>query len=178
MSSLQDQLLSAGLIDKKDAQKAKKQKRKDNNQARRSKEGVVDETKLQAEQARAAKQERDRKLNREREDAKQKKAIAAQIKQLITANAVDYRGEVEYNFTDGKKIKKIFISDDVQRQLTRGRLTIAKLGDQYYLIVSEVAERISERDDSYIVLANTKVEDDLDEDDPYKDYQIPDDLMW
>lgn len=181
MASLQDQLLKAGLIDTKKAKQANKEKRKETNVARRSAEPVVDEIKQSAEQARMEKAERDRELNRQREEALQQKAIAAQIKQLIENHRQSKdagKGDVEYNFTDGKVIKKIRVSSLVQEQIVRGVLAVVKLGDGYELVPRIVADKIAQRDEKAVIVANTKVQNQTDEDDPYKDYVIPDDLMW
>ena len=103
MPSLQDQLLKAGLVDKKQVKQVNKEKRKQTNVARRSAEEVVDEVKQQAEQARLEKVQRDRELNRQRDQELHNKAIAAQIKQLVDNNRQPKGGDVEYNFTVGKR---------------------------------------------------------------------------
>ena len=183
MASLQDQLLQAGLVDKKKAKKADKEKRKQAKVDRRSKEETVDETKASVQHARAEKAERDRELNRQREEEANKKAIAAQIKQLIQMNKVDKdRGEVGYNFVDNNKIKKLYVTDALQNQLSLGRLAIVRLLEnndiKYELVPTAVAEKIAMRDKQSIVLINENTSTETDEDDPYADYQIPDDLMW
>ncbi|QEY13415.1 MULTISPECIES: DUF2058 domain-containing protein [unclassified Cellvibrio] len=181
MASLQDQLLKAGLIDAKKAKQANKEKRKETNVARRSSEEVVDEVKQSAEQARLEKIERDRELNRQRDLELQQKAIAAQIKQLIENHRQSKgagNGDVEYNFTDGKLIKKMRVSPLVLEQIARGLLAVVKLGEGYELVPRIVADKIAQRDDKFVVVANTKQDNKVDEDDPYKDYVIPDDLMW
>ena len=178
VKSLQDQLLGAGLVDKKALKKANKDKHKQQMVAQNSKQFAVSDAKEQAEAKQQKKLNKDRALNQQRNDAAEKKAISAQIKQLIEVNSLEYRGEVEYNFADGKKIKKLAVTADVQRQLSRGRLAIVKLGDSYRIVVSEVAEKIAQRNDNYIVLLNTKEAEVIEADDPYADYQIPDDLMW
>lgn len=178
MKSLQDQLLNAGLIDKKTVTQANKQKRKQAKVQRHSKQEVVDETKVQAQANRQQKVERDRELNKQRDDKAHKKAITAQIKQLIQTNSIDHKGEIEYNFTDGSKIKKMLVKGAIQQQLISGRLTIVKLGENYHVVVNQVANKIAERNSDYVIVANTTVEADDNEDDPYADYQIPDDLMW
>ncbi len=181
MSSLQDQLLNAGLVDTKQAKQAKKDKRKAQKQQHKSKSAAVDETKAAAAQARAEKAERDRKLNQERKLEAERKAIAAQIKQLIEMNRQprSARGEEEtaYNFTDGKQIKKIHVSAAIQEQLSRGRLAIVKLGEGYELVPAAVADKIRQRDEVAVV-SQQVVDQASDEDDPYADYEIPDDLMW
>ena len=187
MASLQDQLLKAGLIDSKKAKQANKEKRKETNVARRSAEPVVDEVKQKTEQARAEKVERDRELNRQREAELQQKALAAQIKQLIenhrqpkgSDRKSENSSDVEYNFTHGKLIKKIRVAPAVQQQIVRGQLAVVKLGDGYELVPRIVADKIALRDEKAIVVANTKsIVEQSDDDDPYKDYVIPDDLMW
>ena len=178
VKSLQDQLLGAGLVDKKALKKANKDKHKQQMVAQNSKQFAVSDAKEQAELKRQEKLGKDRALNQQRNEAAEKKAVSAQIKQLIEVNSLEYRGDVDYNFADGKKIKKLAVTADVQRQLSRGRLAIVKLGDSYRLVVSEVAEKIAQRNDSYIVLLNTKEAEVIEEDDPYADFQIPDDLMW
>jgi uncharacterized protein YaiL (DUF2058 family) len=181
MASLQDQLLKAGLIDTKKAKQANKEKRKETNLARRSSEEVVDEIKQSAELARQEKAERDRELNRQRDLELQQKAVAAQIKQLIE-NHRQPKGagenDVEYNFTHGKLIKKIRVSKTVQEQIVRGVLAVVNLGEGYELVPRIVADKIAQRDEQAVVVANTKSSQQLEEDDPYKDYVIPDDLMW
>lgn len=186
MASLQDQLLKAGLIDSKKAKQVNKEKRKETNVARRSAEPVIDEVKQSAEQARHEKVERDRELNRQREAELQQKAISAQIKQLIENHrqpkGSDKKSEdskdVEYNFTDGKLIKKMRVSPLVQEQIVRGVLAVVKLGESYELIPRIVADKIIQRDEKAVIVANTKNQTQSDDDDPYKDYVIPDDLMW
>lgn len=187
MSTLQDQLLKAGLVDAKKAKKAQKEKRKTAKVQRHSKEQIVDEARVSAEQARADKVQRDRELNAERDAAAAKKGLAAQIAQLIEMNRqakveAGASGDIAYNFTDGSKIKKMYVSALIQRQLSRGRLAIVKLNESYVLVPAGVADKIASRDASYIVAHNNTAQDqaqeDGAEDDPYADFKIPDDLMW
>lgn len=181
MASLQDQLLKAGLVDKKTAKQIGKEKRKQSKVAKKSGEVQVDAAKQAAEAARAAKVARDRELNAQREAAARQKAIAAQIKQLIERNKQSKgpkgQDDIAYHFTFEKKVKKIFVSSAVQEHLTAGRLLIVGEGDHFELVPRVVADKIAERNPAMVVQPpenNTAV----DEDDPYADYEIPDDLMW
>ena len=189
MPSLQDQLLGAGLVDAKKAKKTAKEKRKQQRQAHKTGEAGEDQAiKDSAQAARAEKAERDRELNRQREQEAQRKAIAAQIRQLIETHRQPRlaRGdaEVEYNFTDGKHIKKLLVSPKVQQQIVRGQLAITRLAatanqdEKYELVPRIIADKIAERDPQALVVANTRPSDEPEDDDPYKDYIIPDDLMW
>lgn len=178
MSSLQDQLLKAGLVGEKQAKQVSKQKRKQAKIQNKSNQPVVDETKLKIQQDREEKAARDRQLNAQRKAEADQKAIAAQIKQLIERNLQSKGGgDQAYNFTDGTKIKKIYVSPAVFDQLSRGRLAIVRLGDSYELVPLPVADKIAERDASIVVSVSAK-QDQVDEDDPYAEYEIPDDLMW
>ena len=99
--SLQDQLLKAGLIDTNKAKKSKSDKRKQLQQQRKNKVEVIDENKLQIEQAKAEKLERDRKLNLKLKQQADQKALVAQIKQLILMNRQEMGDNGEaYNFVD------------------------------------------------------------------------------
>lgn len=176
--SLQDQLLKAGLVDKKKAKKAQRDKQIQAKQKRQG-EDVVDEAKDLAEKARQDKLNKDRELNQEQKAKAEKKAIAAQIKQLIEMNALDLsEADIRYNFTDGKKVKYLQVTELAQHQLSRGILAIAKLGDRYFVVPSVVADKISQRDENYIKYQADLQETEAEEEDPYADYQIPDDLMW
>ncbi len=181
MSSLQDQLLKAGLIDGKKAKQANKEKRKAKKVQHKSNTVAVDETKEAVAKAHSEKVERDRKLNEERKAEADRKAIIAQIKQLIETNRQPKEGgrdEVSYNFTDGKKITKIFVSPKIQQQLSLGRLAIVKLGESYELVPAVIADKISQRDENTVLSQQQAAAQAEDEEDPYADYEIPDDLMW
>lgn len=177
--SLQDQLLKAGLADAKAAKKIKKDKQKQSKRDRRSKEAAVDETKLQIQQSRSEKLERDRQLNEQLKAEADKKAIAAQVKQLIEVNRISRQGaDLDYNFTDNKKIKKMLVDKVMLDQLSRGRLAIVSLNNAYELVAAGVAEKIKLRMPERVIVCNEPSQDAVDEDDPYADFQIPDDLMW
>ena len=178
MASLQEQLLKAGLADEKKAKSIRNEKRK---QRKQQPKGAVqvNEAEERARQARLEKAERDRQLNLERQKEAEKKAIQAQIRQLIETNRLDRsRGETSYQFVDGKKIKKILVDDTMVDQLSRGRLAIVAIGDNYEVVPDKVARKIMERDETAVISMHDRKLDDAGEDDPYAGYEIPDDLMW
>ncbi len=178
MSSLQDQLLKAGLVSKNKAVQTKSAKRKQAKINRKHKIDSVDQDKAAAEKLMAEKAEKARKLNQEKNLKAEQKAIQAQIKQLITTNSqATGKPQISFNFTDNNKIKKIEVSNQIHKHLTNGLLAIAKEGEEYHLVPSKVAEKIAQRSDSAIIPLESASQE-IDEDDPYADYQIPDDLMW
>lgn len=178
MASLQDQLLKAGLADEKKAKAIRTEKRKQRKQQPKG-AAQVSETEIRARQAREEKAERDRQLNLERQKKAEKKAIQAQIRQLVESNRLDRkRCETSYQFVDGKKIKKLLVDDTMVDQLSRGRLAVVSLGENYEVVPDKVARKIMERDESAVIVLHDRNQDDVGEDDPYAGYEIPDDLMW
>jgi len=176
--SLQDQLLKAGLIDEKKANKFKKTKLKQTKQKQKNKIETTDEAKLAAQQAQAEKVERDRQLNQQRKAEAERKAVVAQVRQLVEMNRQPRDdGDIDYSFTDGTLIKRIAVTGTQLKQLSNGRLCIVKLDNEYELIPTLVAEKIQQRDEHTQILSNPSTET-PEEDDPYADYQVPDDLMW
>ncbi len=178
-NSLQDQLLKAGMINKKKAQSAKKAKHQQKVQAKKGELTEAQLAKQRAEKAKKEKIEKDRLLNQQRNEQAKQKAIVAQIRQIIQTNRLtDTEGETAYNFTDQKIIKRIYITEALINDLSRGSLAVALMDDQYHLIPKGAAEKIRQQDESYIIVLNDQAEDADDEDDPYADFKIPDDMMW
>jgi len=174
-NSLLDQLKKSGLVDDKKANKAQKAKHKQAKIQRQNK--TIDEEKLRLQQQQAEKIARDRELNLQRKKEADKKAIQAQIRQLIELNQIrDYDGELSYNFTDNNIIKSIYLSEAIHKQLSRGKLAIVRLSNDYKLVPTAVAEKIGLRDKTPIIQCETPQQDDTD--DEYADYKVPDDLMW
>lgn len=179
MASLQEQLMKAGLADEKKARAIRSEKRKQRKQQPKG-AAQVNEAEERARKARQEQAERDRQLNLERQKEAEKKAIQAQIRQLIETNRLDRsRGETSYQFVDGKKIKKILVDDTMTDQLSRGRLAVVFVDERYEVVPEPVARKIQERDEAAVVVLHERAQQaDQDEDDPYAGYEIPDDLMW
>lgn len=178
--SLQDQLLKAGLVDKKKANKVKQAKHQQTKLKQKNKIETVDEAKLAAQKAQAEKVERDRQLNLQRKQEAEQRAVTAQIRQLIEMNRQKKgKGDIAYNFADGDKVTHIYVDERQQRQLSNGHLAIVRLDGNYEIVPSSVSDKIALRDESYLVYC-TKGEPDtvVDEEDPYAEFQVPDDLMW
>jgi uncharacterized protein len=178
--SLADQLLGAGLVDPKKAKKARQQQRKQSKQQKHSKTDVPDETKQRLAQQREAQAERDRQLNQQRVEAERQKAMRAQVRQMLEHSGIRADGDVRFNFTDpvSKKIKHTYVNRKQQDQLAAGMLAICADGDKFVIVPGNIADKIAERFADAVVFRVDKREDTDDEDDPYKDHPIPDDLMW
>ncbi len=176
-NSLLDQLKKAGLVDEKQAKKGLQEKRRQERRQRKNKTNVSGEEKRRLRQIQAEKAKRDRELNLQRKQQAELKAGQAQIDQLIEMNRRSgHEGDVPYNFTDGKIIKTIHVSEAIHKQLGLGRLVIARLKGGYELVPAAVAEKICLRDKTRVIQCGGPRQSD--EDDYYADYKVPDDLMW
>jgi uncharacterized protein YaiL (DUF2058 family) len=178
MVSLAEQLLKAGLVDKNKVKQANQDKSKQKKIERRTGTQSVDETRLAALETQRKNAERARELNAQRDAAANQKAIMAQITQMVQKNRQSKgAGDIAYNFTHDKKIERIYVSAAVQAHLMAGRLVIVRLGDATELVPRIIADKIAERDAALVVRLN-KTSSEVDADDPYAAFQIPDDLMW
>jgi hypothetical protein len=181
--SLQEQLLKAGLADKKKAKQIKQQKHKQAKAQQRHNVVETNESKLAAEQAIEAKKAKDRELNQKTKQEAEKKAVVAQIKQLIEVNKQPRpKGDIVCNFTDNNVIKRMYVNQSTHQSITQGKLAIVKLNEGYELVPTPVADKIAERDDKCVVyradvLPEDKEKNSQDEE-WYGDYEIPDDLSW
>jgi uncharacterized protein len=202
-SSLRDQLLAAGLVTEKQARQAAQQERQRDfrkqpnpprarppqqqgapprgqsvQQQRLQPAPQSPSAKAEAQQAQAAKVARDKELNRRREDKAQRRARIAQIEQIVEQNRLP-RLETEdyYSFIDGKKIRRMSVDAQRREQLAKHELKIVRYKGHYAVVPAEIAERIRERDESMVVpLVEPPKAPEVDE--AYKDYVVPDDLMW
>jgi uncharacterized protein YaiL (DUF2058 family) len=183
MASLQDQLLKAGLTTKQKTRQANADKRKKNKQQR---SGVQHDATLQEQvkkdlaKAKVDKLTKDNALNEELNQQLAQKEKMLRIQQILTHQQIkNTLGDNIYNYTFGSKVKKLSLDAITHKALVNGRLSLCGLNDVTYLVTSETAEKLAELDANVVLVQNDKVIDEqADENDPYADYQIPDDLMW
>ncbi|MBB6113846.1 hypothetical protein F4826_000724 [Rahnella inusitata] len=175
--TLQEQLLKAGLVSSKKMEKVQRTAKKSRVQSREARAAVEENKKAQLE--------RDKQLSEQQKQAALSKEYKAQVKQLIEMNRItDAKGDIGFNFTDGNLIKKIYVDKTTQSQLISGRLAIARLlvdsngESEYAIIPASVADKIAQRDAGSIVLNSALSQEEQDEEDPYADFKVPDDLMW
>ena len=181
MASLQDQFLKAGLIDKNKVKQANQDKSKQKKDERRTGTHSVDEARLAALETQRKNAERARELNAQRDAGATHKAIEAQIAQMVQQNRQSKgAGDIAYNFTrvqaNVSKIERLYVSAAVQAHLAAGRLVIVCQGGSTELVPRIIADKIAERDATLVVRVN-KASAEIDADDPYAAFQIPDDLM-
>lgn len=149
-----DQLLKAGLVNKKQAKKAKLEQHRNRKQ---NKEDDTAAISSKAREEQAAQARRNRELNQQRAEEKRQRERKAQVKQLIEDNRLDQdeRGG-RYNFVEKNQIKRIYVSEEMADQLSHGLLAIAKLGDSYEVVPAKVARQIASRDKEAVIAFHVK----------------------
>ncbi|MES1928042.1 hypothetical protein SADO_02265 [Salinisphaera dokdonensis CL-ES53] len=181
--SLQEQLLQSGIAKPKQAKKARREKTRQAQAARRDPKTTGEQDALAREIAAkdAGKRDYDRRLNEQRKaqrEAQEKQQKAAQI---VEQNQIKPEGDgdnaVAYNYTDKGKIKRLMVSDAQRRNLAAGRMAIVRHRGKAALVTSAIAERLQPLIPNRVWLAAPE-DDTPDPDDPYAAFQVPDDLMW
>ena len=177
-NSLQEQLLKAGLVTEQRLKETRSDKRKAPKPGSKRGAGPDAEARRAADRALAEKAARDRELNRQRQEESERRARENELRQLIhTHRVVREGGDVPYNFTDGRTLKRLYVSRDHRARLVDGRLAVVRQDSFYELIPAEIAERVQGRDPARILVWNRPTPAAQGED-PYAEFQVPDDLMW
>jgi len=88
-------------------------------------------------------------LNLARNDAAQRKAIEAQIADLIEKHKLDrHKCDIGSNFTVERKIKKLYASPLQQKLLAAGSVALVRNADVFELVPAQVARKIAKRPDA------------------------------
>jgi uncharacterized protein YaiL (DUF2058 family) len=176
--SLREQLLAAGFVSKKQVKQATHQERQQEH--KKAKQHVVqtNEQKLAADKAQAAKAARDLELNRQQQEKAAKKALRAEVQQLVEQNREPKLETDDYfNFIDRERVRRICVTPALRERILKGDLMFVRYRGHYELVPPAIAQRVGERDPHSIVTLNLAPEK-VDENDPYKDFVVPDDLTW
>lgn len=181
--SLQEQLLQSGAAKPKQAKKARREKAQSEKAARREGKTPAEQQELarQVAQAQAQKRERDRQLNAAQKVQREARELEHSVAQIISRNRVeagaDDHDSVAYSYTIATHIHRIEVSDNQRQDLAAGRLAVARHRDTAALVPRSVALRLMEKIPEQVWLVSVD-EKSVDADDPYAEYQVPDDLMW
>ena len=178
-NALQEQLLKAGLASKQKVRDVKTQKRRNRKQ---NKDDGSEALKQEIEQKRLAQAEKDKALNEKRFAEAMEKG---QVRSLITefnklAVTVPAETEIKFNYTLDNKVHSVYITEALQKQLLDAKLGIVRHEDKTFIVPFKLAERVNllvPEWCGYLATLNEDVQE-AQEDDPYADYVIPDDLMW
>ncbi|MDX2495340.1 MAG: DUF2058 family protein [Desulfuromusa sp.] len=157
--SIQEQLLQAGLVDKKQVKKADHEIRMKNKKKRKGGGSAKDSEKQKLKQQQGERAKQDRQLNAERNQQAQRKADLAAAQQLIEANRLPVKeGDIVYHYVAGGRIKRISTQQDIADNLAEGRLGLAMDHGELVLIPAETVAKIMQRDKDSILSYNDPAE--------------------
>jgi len=171
----QDKFIKAGLVNKKQVNKANIEQRAKEKEQRRNKSDAPRDNAV--ELALQQKREQARQSNAQRDLAARENERLAQIKQMASMHRVKLgKGDIAFHFSDANKIKKIYLPKAIVDQLSVGALGIVKVEDKYEIVPAEIAGKIRDRHPEALLVLNTRQT--LDPNDPYAEFPIPDDYEW
>ncbi|WP_170272513.1 DUF2058 domain-containing protein [Litorivicinus lipolyticus] len=179
--SLSDQLQNLGLVDKSKAKKAAHDKRVTKKKKAKSKipdgPSTHELTAQAMAEAQVKKAEKDRAIEAQRKAKREQAERLAQARDIVKSNGTLAKGDDrKYRFTLDKKIKEFWVSNADFERLAKGLIGVVQMDKRWMLIDPEALIRVRERAPELAsFLAAPEV---ADPDDPYADYQIPDDLDW
>lgn len=181
-NALQEQLLKAGLASKQKARDVKTQKRK-------QKKAKVDDgsadLKQQIAQQKLEQAAKDKALNEKRfaeaSEKGQVRGLITEFKKFVIK--APSGAEIKFNFTLENKILSVYVDEKLQGQLQSGVVGIVRHEEKSYLVPHKLAERVNLLVPEWCGYlwqenADNQTEQASQENDPYADYAIPDDLMW
>ncbi|WP_067561098.1 DUF2058 domain-containing protein [Halofilum ochraceum] len=198
-SSLQEQLVQAGLADEESLNRSRQsgqrraggkrtggkraggKKKGSGRKSRQSGQPAGDQANRSAvapKTAERAKTETKPPSAPQREPSAEEKAD--RLRQMIRANRIDRAyAAVPYRFTQGARVREIAVTGTQQGRIARGELAVVSDGQRCELVPAKVARRVRGIDPAAVLVLNVGDErgGNTDED-PYADYRVPDDLMW
>ncbi len=175
--SLRDQLLKAGLVDKNKVQTLKQERHKKRKTLSKTAKANVEPTPAQRHMA--EKTARDRDINRKGQSKRERRAILAQVRQIVETHRIERAdAQIGFQFLENKKIRKILVTPVLHDQLVKGLIVIVRYKQGYELVGKAVAEKISQRDPSFVVTLESDTVQETKVEDCYAQYKVPDDLVW
>ncbi len=177
--SLREQLLKAGLVSEQQVQRAEREQRQQQYSAPRGKKPTgPTPQQLAAQKAAAEKAARDAELNRRKQEKLDKRAKYAEIKQLVATHQLPrIESEDFYNFQDGAQIRRVPVNPPLRAQLVAGTVAIVRCEGRFAFVPAAIGEQVGARVQKALLHLN-KPDAKPADDDPYKDYVVPDDLIW
>ena len=152
---LQDQLLKAGLVSKKQASKVNQEQYVQSKKKKKGKSVKKNVRKpiSQAEVARAAEVARNKEISRKQAEERKQHEKQAQIKQLVIQNRVERekKNGQAYHFALGKKIHRIFVAEEMIDRLCEGQLGIVQLDNGFEVVPAKVVRQVAERDKGAVI---------------------------
>ena len=112
-------------------------------------------------------------------------ALNLRIRELLDRHALnDRKAELAFNFTRENTIRRVYVTDEQRRRLAGGELAIVGFRRRHHLVPAKVADEIQTLRPIVFVHraavagSDPPAPDTAPEDDPYRDFPVPDDLHW
>jgi uncharacterized protein len=164
--SLREQLLAAGFGKKKAAEQAERKAKEQQRSA-------------QIQAAQTAKASRAQALQQRRQEEADRKERWTQIKLLIEQHRLPKIESDEYfNFVSRGKVRRLAVDAPLREKIVAGELVIVRCEGKHDVVPRVIAERIRGYDARAVIALQDSAAGTPSEDDPYKDYVVPDDLKW
>jgi uncharacterized protein len=184
-NALHEQLLKAGLVDEKRLKEMEREQQRPKpagpkNSRHSSQKHAQRKPPREAAQSSAPKRPAPAtqptvKPTNEQQAAR--RALEREIVQLIKAGRLPHNdGDEVYNFIDGKKIGRIYVTAPTQAALVRGELVVVRLRTRYAVVSAATAALIAERAPEFVIAA--KPPEPEKQDPAYLEFPVPDDLRW
>lgn len=167
--SLRDQLLKAGLVSKKQAQKVEALNRKQGHDSKKNKQladTIEAEKKAELEKIEEEKNKRkelDKELNKQRDLLIQQREMLYRARQLLNSNCLNSPSASEpYYFAENNFIRKVFVTPWQREMLARGKIGIGRPlddVDEFYLIPLSAAKVIQEIAPMRLITLHSELDD-------------------
>ena len=113
-------------------------------------------------------------------------ALNLRIRELLDRHAVNDRNAgIAFNFTREDVVRRVYVTDEQRRKLAAGELAIVGFRRRHHLVPAKVADEIQALRPIVFVHRAPGAGGDAPagdavsaEDDPYRDFPVPDDLHW
>jgi uncharacterized protein YaiL (DUF2058 family) len=178
--SLQDQLKNSGLVSKKKSQQLDAEKRK-KIKAQNKGQKIDNEISEKVKQAELQKKYDDQKRNQQQQLQVRQNEEKARINQIVDqAKIKDYDGDTAFNFQFNNKVKTLYLNKENYDALVAGSIGLCQIDNAIFILPNSTVNKINKINPIYVVLHQEKLNTmpETAPDDPYADYDIPDDLMW
>jgi uncharacterized protein len=174
--SLREQLLQAGFGKKQAAEEAERKAREEQRKAKEQQRIA------QVKAAQAAKAARAQALQQRRQEEHDRKERWTQIKQLIEQHRLPKLESDDYfNFISRGKVRRLAVDAPLRARIISGEVIIVRCEGKHDVVPRDIGERIREYDARAVISLQDSAGpsgDDPADDDPYKEYVVPDDLKW
>ncbi len=152
-TSFQEQLLKAGLVNEKQVKKAAAKKRAGKKKKNKSLAPVPsepNETRQEKLAQEALNREKNRQLNQEKLAAE----IETWTRQVVEEHRIPLKPHFEdpYHFVVGKKIKKLYVTQEMIEKLSKGTLAVVRCNQRFEIVPAAIAQKIAERDPDAVVV--------------------------